>query len=286
MGELGGFMKIHRVNGRKRPIPERVRDFKEYIFPAEEPVLREQGARCMDCGIPFCHDGCPLGQPDPGLERPRLPRPLAGGDRGAPRDEQLPRVHGPDLPGAVRGLVRARHQRRRGHDQADRAVDHRPRVGGGLGQGRAARGAQRQVRRRHRLRPGRARRRSGAEPLRPQRHAVRAQHARGRPAALRCPRLQAREVDRAAACRPDRRGGGGASLRRRRRQGRDRRRAPRAVRRDRDRRRLDDPARPARSRTRAGRRPLRDGLPRDAQPLGRWRVRARARRSRRPASTW
>ena len=61
MGELGGFMKIHRVNGRKRPIPERVDDFKEYIFPAEEPVLREQGARCMDCGIPFCHNGCPLG---------------------------------------------------------------------------------------------------------------------------------------------------------------------------------------------------------------------------------
>jgi glutamate synthase (NADPH/NADH) small chain len=61
MGELGGFMKIHRVNGRKRPIPERVDDFKEYIFPAEDPVLREQGARCMDCGIPFCHNGCPLG---------------------------------------------------------------------------------------------------------------------------------------------------------------------------------------------------------------------------------
>jgi glutamate synthase (NADPH/NADH) small chain len=61
MGELGGFMKIHRVNGRKRPIPERVADFKEYVFPAEEPVLREQGARCMDCGIPFCHNGCPLG---------------------------------------------------------------------------------------------------------------------------------------------------------------------------------------------------------------------------------
>ena len=61
MGELGGFMKIHRVNGRKRPIPERVRDFNEYVFPAEEPVLREQGARCMDCGIPFCHEGCPLG---------------------------------------------------------------------------------------------------------------------------------------------------------------------------------------------------------------------------------
>ncbi len=61
MGELGGFMKIHRVHGRKRPVPERLRDFKEYVFPAEDPVLREQGARCMDCGIPFCHNGCPLG---------------------------------------------------------------------------------------------------------------------------------------------------------------------------------------------------------------------------------
>src|SRR5688572_26111130 len=61
MGELGGFMKIHRVNGRKRPIGERLNDFEEYVFPAEEPVLREQGARCMDCGVPFCHNGCPLG---------------------------------------------------------------------------------------------------------------------------------------------------------------------------------------------------------------------------------
>jgi glutamate synthase (NADPH/NADH) small chain len=61
MGELGGFMKIHRVNGRKRPIGERLHDFREYVFPAEDPVLREQGARCMDCGIPFCHNGCPLG---------------------------------------------------------------------------------------------------------------------------------------------------------------------------------------------------------------------------------
>ena len=76
-------------------------------------MLREQGARCMDCGIPFCHYGLPARQPDPGLERPRLPRPLAGGDPRAPRDEQLPRVHRPHLPGAVRGVVRARHQRRR-----------------------------------------------------------------------------------------------------------------------------------------------------------------------------
>jgi glutamate synthase (NADPH) small chain len=61
MGELGGFLKLHRVEPRKRPVAERVNDFEEYALPQAEPQLREQGARCMDCGIPFCHSGCPLG---------------------------------------------------------------------------------------------------------------------------------------------------------------------------------------------------------------------------------
>jgi glutamate synthase (NADPH/NADH) small chain len=61
MGELGGFLRIHRVNYQKRPIEQRVRDFKEYTEPLSEEGMREQGARCMDCGIPFCHSGCPLG---------------------------------------------------------------------------------------------------------------------------------------------------------------------------------------------------------------------------------
>jgi len=61
MGELGGFLKIHRQNYSKRPIEQRLHDFKEYMQPLPEEGLREQGARCMDCGIPFCHSGCPLG---------------------------------------------------------------------------------------------------------------------------------------------------------------------------------------------------------------------------------
>jgi glutamate synthase (NADPH/NADH) small chain len=61
MGELGGFLKLERVNPRKRPVQERVNDFAEYQLPLAEDGLREQGARCMDCGIPFCHSGCPLG---------------------------------------------------------------------------------------------------------------------------------------------------------------------------------------------------------------------------------
>jgi glutamate synthase (NADPH/NADH) small chain len=61
MGELGGFLRIERVNGPKRPVEERVRDFDEYQDRLPVDDLREQGARCMDCGVPFCHSGCPLG---------------------------------------------------------------------------------------------------------------------------------------------------------------------------------------------------------------------------------
>jgi glutamate synthase (NADPH) small chain len=61
MGEIGGFLKLHRVEPRKRPKTERVEDFREYVVLLPQAELREQGARCMDCGIPFCHSGCPLG---------------------------------------------------------------------------------------------------------------------------------------------------------------------------------------------------------------------------------
>ncbi len=61
MGELGAFLKVHRVGFDKRDPSERVHDYKQYfeLQPTEE--LQRQGARCMDCGIPFCHEGCPLG---------------------------------------------------------------------------------------------------------------------------------------------------------------------------------------------------------------------------------
>src|SRR5881392_3865625 len=61
MGELGGFLKIERVDAKKRPIPQRVEDFKEFVVLLPQSELQNQGARCMDCGIPFCHSGCPLG---------------------------------------------------------------------------------------------------------------------------------------------------------------------------------------------------------------------------------
>jgi glutamate synthase (NADPH/NADH) small chain len=61
MGELGAFLKIHRVGFDKRDPQLRVHDYRQYFGTQPEQELRRQGARCMDCGIPFCHEGCPLG---------------------------------------------------------------------------------------------------------------------------------------------------------------------------------------------------------------------------------
>ena len=61
MGKPTGFMEYGRELPRRRPIPVRVRDWREVYESFPEEAVKEQGARCMDCGIPFCHDGCPLG---------------------------------------------------------------------------------------------------------------------------------------------------------------------------------------------------------------------------------
>ena len=54
-------MESDREYVHKRPVEERVKDWKEYVLPMAPDHLKKQAARCMDCGIPFCHQGCPLG---------------------------------------------------------------------------------------------------------------------------------------------------------------------------------------------------------------------------------
>jgi glutamate synthase (NADPH/NADH) small chain len=61
MGKLGGFLQIERHGVPYRDPAERARDYKEFLLTRPEGELRDQGARCMDCGVPFCHNGCPLG---------------------------------------------------------------------------------------------------------------------------------------------------------------------------------------------------------------------------------
>jgi glutamate synthase (NADPH) small chain len=61
MGKVTGFLEIARAKHPVRPVTERLRDWREVYVPYPEAALRDQAARCMDCGVPFCHHGCPLG---------------------------------------------------------------------------------------------------------------------------------------------------------------------------------------------------------------------------------
>jgi glutamate synthase (NADPH) small chain len=61
MGDVTGFLKYGRELPVRRPVPVRLRDWKEVYEPFPPAAAQHQGARCMDCGIPFCHEGCPLG---------------------------------------------------------------------------------------------------------------------------------------------------------------------------------------------------------------------------------
>ncbi len=61
MGDSKAFITLQREMPKRRPVEERIHDWKEIYIPFEEGKLRAQASRCMDCGIPFCHSGCPLG---------------------------------------------------------------------------------------------------------------------------------------------------------------------------------------------------------------------------------
>ncbi len=65
MGKVTGFLEIDRQDRKYRPASDRIRNFDEFVIPLPETNLRDQASRCMDCGIPFCHDvkglkGCPV----------------------------------------------------------------------------------------------------------------------------------------------------------------------------------------------------------------------------------
>jgi glutamate synthase (NADPH/NADH) small chain len=60
MGKPTGFKEILRHDREYAPVSERIEHYREFVIPLPEKELRQQGARCMDCGIPFCHNGCPV----------------------------------------------------------------------------------------------------------------------------------------------------------------------------------------------------------------------------------
>src|SRR6187551_402892 len=61
MGHPSGFLQYDRELPEKRSVAERVKDYREFVLPYAAEKLNQQSSRCMNCGIPFCHHGCPLG---------------------------------------------------------------------------------------------------------------------------------------------------------------------------------------------------------------------------------
>ena len=188
-----GFIEIQRKKQPYRPVAERLHDWREVYLPYGEGGPARAGVALHGLRDPVLSSGLPTRQPDSGLERFRLSRPVGGGDRPAARDEQLSRVDGPPVPRAVRGIVRARHQRLAVTIKAvevtiiERAFDE------GWVVARPPADADRQARRRRRFRASRPGRRRPAESRGPLGDRLRARRSHRRPAALRHPGIQARE---------------------------------------------------------------------------------------------
>ena len=60
MGKITGFLEIERIKESYKPVQERVKDYKEFVFTLKDDLAKQQSARCMDCGTPFCNNGCPV----------------------------------------------------------------------------------------------------------------------------------------------------------------------------------------------------------------------------------
>jgi glutamate synthase (NADPH) small chain len=60
MGKVTGFLEIDRQDRKYAPASDRIRHYKEFVIPLSEQTTRDQAARCMNCGIPYCHNGCPV----------------------------------------------------------------------------------------------------------------------------------------------------------------------------------------------------------------------------------
>ena len=156
MGKITGFMELARIQEVALPALRARQELPRVRARARGRRGVEAGRALHGLRDPVLPERLSDQQRHSGLERPRLPEAVAGGDRRAALDEQLSRVHRPRLPRALRGGVHAQHQQRSGRDQVDRAFHHRQGVGGGLGRAAAAAAQDRQARRGRsaRVRPG------------------------------------------------------------------------------------------------------------------------------------
>ena len=208
MADPKGFLTTGREVAKTRPVGERVKDWNEVYVPGSLlPIISKQAGRCMDCGIPFCHNGCPLGNLIPEWNDYAYREDWTAASERLHATNNFPEFTGPPVPRSVRVGVRARHQPAGRHHQERRSLDHRQGVGQRRRHPAAAGAPVRQDRRGHRLGPGGSRRRPAADPGRSHGRRLRARGPHRRPAPVRHPRVQDGEGAHQPPHRADARGG-------------------------------------------------------------------------------
>ncbi len=147
MADPKGFLKNGREVAERRPVEERVQDWNE-VYPggigrALLPIITDQAGRCMDCGIPFCHQGCPLGNIIPEWNDLVWRDDWEGAIERLHATNNFPEFTGRLCPAPVRDRLRARHQPGPGDDQERRGLDHRQGLGVAATCGRSRRSGSR-----------------------------------------------------------------------------------------------------------------------------------------------
>ena len=276
-----GFLKYDRVDTPKRPAAERVRDWQPIYLRARDEVVSEQAARCMDCGVAFCHSGCPLGNLIPEWNEFVARDDYVGASERLHATNNFPEFTGWICPAPCEAAcvlalntdpvtikqVEISIVERAFDDRASccpsRPLERTGKRVAVIGSG-----------------PGRARRGAAAHPGRARGHRLRARRPPRRPAALRHPRLQDAQGHHRPPARADARRGHRV---RRQRAHRRRRRAAaaRRVRRGRARRRRARAARADHAGPRTARRAPGDGVPAAGQSRAGRRHRGAGHRRRR-----
>ena len=176
MGKVTGFLEIERHDRKYAPAAERVKHFNEFVVPLTEKETRDQAARCMNCGIPYCHGtgsvsaghtGCPVNNQIPDFNDLVYQGNWEEASRNLHSTNNFPEFTGPHLSCAVRGLLHAQYRRQSGHDQNHRMRHRRSRLGKRLAEAGDRAGKNRQEGRGDRLWPGRACLRAAARARRP-----------------------------------------------------------------------------------------------------------------------
>ena len=212
MGKVTGFLEFEREDRDYQPVAERIRHWHEFVLPLPEKDLREQAARCMNCGVPYCHGtntitgaptGCPVNNQIPDWNDLVYSRQLGRGGAQSALHQQFSGSDRPGLPGAMRGVLHAQHRRQSGHHQDHRMRDRRSRHQERLDQAGTLRGQDRQEGRGGGLRPRRHGLRPAARARRPRRASLREARQGRRPDALRHSRFQDGEARRRHPRRAD-----------------------------------------------------------------------------------